>query len=136
MTGQKVLSIREGLRALSQTMVVLSTGIFILQVYGAIIPTYLQYRSLEQYRGTRVLLTSHGKILKRSLMMMVYLFTAYGNLLLHMTTGILQMVTLPTKVFYLTLAMMMVYITLKMKGHLSKKSAVTNNITLTMKIER
>ena len=136
MTGQKVLSTREGLRALSQTMVVLSTGIFILQAYGAITLTYQQYRSLEQYQGTRVLLTLHGKILKRSLMMMVYLFTVFGNLLLHMTTGILQMVTLPTRVFYLTLAMMMACITLKMKDPLSKKSAVTSNITLIMKIER
>ena len=136
MTGQRVLSIREGSRALSQTMVVLSTGIFILQVYGAITPTYPQYRSLEQYQGTRVLLTLHGKILKRSLMMMVYLFTAFGSLLLHMMTGILQMVILPIKVFCLTLAMMMVYIILRMRDPLLKKSAATNNITLIMKIER
>ena len=86
---QKVLSIREGLRAPSQTMVVLLIGIFILQVYGAITLTYPQYRSLEQYQGTRVLLTSYGKILKRSLMMMGYPFTAFGNLLLPTTTGIL-----------------------------------------------
>ena len=117
-------------------MVVLSTGIFILQVYGAITPTYPQYRSLEQYQGTRVLLTLHGKILKRSLMMMVYLFTAFGNLLVHTMIGILQMVILPTKVFYLILAMMMVYIILRMKNFLSKRSAATNNITLIMKIER
>ena len=131
----KVLSIREGLRALSQTMVVLSTGIFILQVYGAITPTY---RSIVHWSNTREqeycsLAWENLETIVDDDGIPIYSVwessTAYDDW--YPANG-----DTTYKVFYLTLAMMMVYIILKMKDPLLKKSAATNNITLIMKIER